>query len=48
MILDTCDRVILLSDGEVIADGKAEDILSDRELLEANHMELPLSLSARP
>ena len=47
MILDTCDRVILLSDGEVIADGKAEDILSDRELLEANHMELPLSLSGR-
>lgn len=48
MIMDTCDRVILLSDGEVIADGKAEDVLSDRELLEANHMELPLSLSARP
>ena len=48
MIMDTCDRVILLSDGEVIADGKAEDILSDRELLEANHMELPLSLSVRP
>ena len=43
MIMDTCDRVILLSDGEVIA----EDILSDRELLEANHMELPLSLSGR-
>ena len=47
MIMDTCDRVILLSDGKVIADGKAEDILSDRELLEANHMELPLSLSGR-
>ncbi len=44
MIMDTCTRVILLSEGKVAADGKAEDILSDRELLEANHMELPLRL----
>ena len=43
MILDTCDRVILISEGRVVADGKAADILSDKELLEANHMELPLS-----
>ena len=48
MIMDTCDRVILLSDGSIAADGKAMDILSDRELLEAHHMELPLSLSVRP
>ena len=48
MIMDTCDRVILLSGGEIVADGPTMDILSDRELLEANHMELPLSLSARP
>ena len=45
MILDTCERVILLSDGKIAADGKAEEILHDRELLEANHLELPLSLS---
>ena len=45
MILDTCERVILLSDGKIAADGRAEDILRDRELLEANHLELPLSLS---
>lgn len=47
MIMDTCDRVILLSKGSIVADGKAEEILSDRELLEAHHMELPLSLSKR-
>ena len=47
MIMDTCDRVILLSGGEIVADGPAMDILSDRELLEANHMELPLSLQRR-
>lgn len=45
MIMDTCERVILISGGAIVADGKAEDILSDQELLEANHMELPLSLS---
>ena len=45
MILDTCSRVILLSGGEVIADGPAQEILRDRALLEAHHLELPLSLS---
>ncbi len=47
MIMDTCDRVILISEGRLVADGKAADILSDRALLEANHMELPLSLAGR-
>lgn len=45
MILDTCDRVILLSKGEIIADGPVREILSNKELLEANRMELPLSLT---
>ena len=45
MILDTCSRVILLSQGVIAADGPAEVILRDRELLEGNRMELPLSLS---
>jgi len=44
MILDTCDRVILLSHGEIAADGPADTILRDRALLEANRMELPLRL----
>ena len=42
MILDTCERVILLSGGRVAADGPAETILRDRALLEAHRMELPL------
>lgn len=41
MILDTCDRVILMHDGKIIADGKTEDILRDEKLLKENHMELP-------
>ena len=47
MILDTCDRVILLSNGRIVADGKADDILRDRALLEANRMELPFCLAGR-
>ncbi len=42
MILDTCERVILLGGGSVAADGAAEDILKDRRLLEQNRLELPL------
>ena len=41
MILDTCSRVILLSNGRIAADGPAEKVLRDRALLEANRMELP-------
>lgn len=47
MIMDTCTRVILLSDGRIAADGGTAEILTNRELLEANHMELPLSLQKR-
>ena len=44
MNLDTCQRVILLSHGRIVADGDAEAILRDKELLEANRMELPFCL----
>lgn len=47
MIMDTCDRVILISKGRIVADGRAEKILRDKALLEANRMELPLSLIHR-
>ena len=42
MVWDCCERVVLLSGGRVAADGPREEILRDRELLEANHLELPL------
>ncbi|MBO5503206.1 MAG: ABC transporter ATP-binding protein [Lachnospiraceae bacterium] len=44
-IWDTCGRVILMNGGRIIRDGKAEEILRDKELLEENGLELPLSLS---
>lgn len=45
MILDTCQKVILLSEGRIAAQGNAAQILTNRELLEANRMELPLRFS---
>ena len=45
MILDTCERVILLSDGRIAADGPAGELLRDRALLEAHHLELPFCLA---
>ena len=47
MILDTCERVILLDRGRIVADGPADEILRDKELLEAHRMELPFCLSGR-
>ena len=44
MILDTCQRVILLSRGKIAADGGAESILRNKSLLESNRMELPFCL----
>lgn len=44
MIWDTCERTILLSEGKVIRDGKTQEILRDKALLEANGLELPLSM----
>ncbi len=48
MVLETCQRTILLSGGEIIADGPTEEILSNRALLEENGLELPLCLSGMP
>ena len=44
MILDTRQRVILLSQGRIVADGDTETILCDKTLLEQNRMELPFCL----
>ena len=48
MILDTCKRTILMSKEEIICDGPTEEILTNKELLEANGLELPLCLQKRP
>ena len=47
MILDTCERIVLLFDGKIVRDGKTEEILRDKHLLEENGLELPLVLQQR-
>ncbi len=46
-ILDTCERCVLLDEGRIIADAPSEELLRNRELLEAHGLELPLSLSRK-
>lgn len=47
-VWETCDRVLLISDGRLIADGTTEEILQNKELLEKNGLELPLCLAGVP
>ncbi|MDO4518986.1 MAG: ABC transporter ATP-binding protein [Eubacteriales bacterium] len=47
MILDTCDRVILMKQGAIYADGDTETILTDQKLLEECHLELPFCYQRR-
>lgn len=44
MVADICSRVILIDNGEVIADGDMMEILSNKSLLEAHSLEVPLSI----
>ena len=44
MVLETCERVILLGPEGIRADGSAKEILRDRELLESCRLELPFCL----
>lgn len=46
-IWDTCNRILLMADGQIVADGTPDEILKNKELLEANGLELPLSLMPR-
>ena len=47
LIYDTCSRTILLSDGKIVKDGDTRSILTNKELLENNGLELPLSMTRR-
>lgn len=47
LILDVCKRCVIIQEGKVIADGPAEELLSNRQLLEENNLELPLSFQKR-
>ncbi|NTU68097.1 MAG: ATP-binding cassette domain-containing protein [Chlorobiaceae bacterium] len=43
-IWETCTTVVVMNAGRAVASGPAHELLSDRELLERNGLELPLRL----
>ncbi len=43
-----CERTLIFASGIVAAEGISKEILSDRVLLEAHGLELPLSMQAHP
>jgi cobalt/nickel transport system ATP-binding protein len=47
LILEVCDRVIVLNQGRIIADGIPQEIMRDKTLMETNGLEVPHSLTHR-
>jgi len=47
MILEVCDRTLVMDAGRIVEDGPSSEVLTNRELLEAHGLELPRSLAAR-
>jgi cobalt/nickel transport system ATP-binding protein len=43
-VLEVCDRVLLIDDGCIIADGHPKEVMDDQELMEAHGLEKPHSL----
>ena len=48
LILDTCERTILMANGRIVYDGPTQKILTDKKLLEGNSLELPFCLQGKP
>lgn len=48
MVLDMCERTIIMYEGSVIADGKSFELLRDDDLLEKTGLEKPLRLQNCP
>lgn len=46
-LYDTCDRILVLSDGKLVADGTPDQVLLNEERMQAYGLELPLSFSRR-
>lgn len=46
-IYDTCERTVMLYDGEIVADGRTRELLRDEPLLRRYGMRLPLSFRRR-
>ena len=46
--MELCERTIILSAGQVVADGPTLELLGDEPLLERNGLEKPLSMQRPP
>ena len=44
LLIEVCDRVVLIDQGHVVADGSPREIMGDRALMEAHGLEKPHSL----
>ncbi len=47
LVLQTCNRVLVLDSGRMVADGAARSVLSDAALMEEHGLEVPASLAGR-
>lgn len=48
MVLDLCERTIVIHDGHIMADGPTLDIFNDETLLASSHLEKPFRLQGCP
>ncbi len=48
LVLDLCERTIVIHDGQVTADGPTRDIFGNNTLLEQSHLEKPLRMQGCP
>lgn len=45
MVLEICERAILIDEGRVVADGNPSELFSNKELVEKHGLEVPISLA---
>ena len=48
MVMDLCERTIILHDGKIKADGRTSEIFQNEQLLAESHLEKPFRLQACP
>jgi cobalt/nickel transport system ATP-binding protein len=44
LVLEVCERVILIDEGRIVADGESQEIMGNEQLMEAHGQEKPHSL----
>lgn len=48
LVLELCERTIVLKDGRIVSDGITNELLKDEELMDNCGLEIPLSLQSCP